>query len=52
MDLLTTVLGSLGLTILLAGAYALGVSVGREFTRPRPRDDDTSMEHEHGGDDP
>lgn len=31
--------------------YALGVSVGREASQNKSQDDDTSMEHRHGGED-
>lgn len=46
------VIGGAVLAGLFAVFYALGVSVGREASQNKSQDDDTSMEHRHGGEDP
>ena len=46
------VIGGAVLAGLFAVFYALGVSVGREASQHKSQDDDTSMEHRHGGEDP
>ena len=52
METLKSIIEGVVVTAMLAGAYSIGVSVGQEVTRHRARDDDISMEHKHGGDDP
>lgn len=47
------ILGAVGgaaLAGLFVVFYALGVSAGREAVKTRDREEDISMEHEHGGD--
>lgn len=46
------VIGGAALAGLFVVFYALGVSVGREASQNKSQDDDTSMEHRHGGEDP
>ena len=46
------VIGGAVLAGLFMVFYALGVSVGREASQNKSLDDDTSMEHRHGGEDP
>lgn len=43
--------GAAALAGLFVVFYALGVSVGREASQNKLQDDDTSMEHRHGGED-
>lgn len=50
--MILTILGDIILGCMFAGFYALGVSVGREASQNKLQDDDTSMEHRHGGEDP
>ena len=50
--MILTILGDIILGCMFAGFYALGVSVGREASQTQLHDDDTSMEHRHGGEDP
>lgn len=45
------VIGGAMLAGLFVVFYALGVSVGREASQNKLQDDDTSMEHRHGGED-
>lgn len=45
------VIGGAALAGLFVVFYALGVSVGREASQNKSQDDDTSMEHRHGGED-
>lgn len=42
--------GAAALAGLFVVFYALGVSTGREAVMTRDREEDISMEHEHGGD--
>lgn len=44
------VIGGAVLAGLFVVFYALGVSTGREAVMTRDREEDISMEHEHGGD--
>lgn len=44
------VIGGAVLAGLFVVFYALGVSAGREAVMTRDREEDISMEHEHGGD--
>ena len=46
------VIGGAVLSGLFVVFYALGVSVGREASQNKSQDDDTPMEHRHGGEDP
>ena len=46
------VIGGAVLAGLFVVFHALGVSVGREASQNQVQDDDTSMEHRHGGEDP
>ena len=46
------VIGGAALAGLFVVFYSLGVSVGREASQNKSQDDDTSMEHRHGGEDP
>lgn len=52
METLKSIIEGVVVTAMLVGAYSIGVSVGQEVKQPRARDDDISMEHKHGGDDP
>lgn len=52
MEILKSLIESVVVTAMLAGAYSIGVSVGREATRPKTQGDGIQMEHRHGGDDP
>lgn len=51
-NLILEVIGGAVLVGLFVVFYALGVSVGREASQNKSQDDDTSMEHRHGGEDP
>lgn len=51
-NIIVEIIGGAVLAGLFVVFYALGVSVGREASQHKSRDDDMSMEHEHGGDDP
>lgn len=54
MNIFLSILGTAIITILIAGAYSIGVSVGRAAAGYE--DDDREpviyMEHTHGGDEP
>lgn len=53
MNIFLSILGTAIITILIAGAYSIGVSVGRaaanydDYSEPA-----VYMEHTHGGDEP
>lgn len=49
MNILLSILGTAIVTILIAGAYSIGVSVGRAAAEEDNRDPVIYMEHTHGG---
>lgn len=49
INILLSILGTAIVTILIAGAYSIGVSVGRAAAEEDNRDPVIYMEHTHGG---
>lgn len=52
MNILLSILGTAIVTILIAGAYSIGVSVGRAAVAEDDQEPVIYMEHTHGGDEP
>ena len=49
MDILLSILGTAIATILIAGAYSIGVSVGRASAEEDNQEPVIYMDHTHGG---
>ena len=52
MNIFLSIFGAVIVTILIAGAYSIGVSVGRAAAAEDNQEPVIYMEHTHGGDEP